>query len=160
LDSAGTGGQAVQFPVCPSPSTVGDEPSDERANFQKQDFWQKGEALSSPSCRCFSKVSETARIGSVDAVGWLDIDVDIRGIDVQDSSTISMLGGKNHVESLDRDFLFAFRSLKKDCPFAIVAIFTLALGIGSTTLIFSVIDCVVLHPYGAFPQAIPGPSAW
>jgi putative ABC transport system permease protein len=54
---------------------------------------------------------------------------------------------ENHLESLYRDFHFAFRSLKKDRRFTFVAILTLALGIGSTTLIFSVIDCVVLHPF-------------
>src|SRR5271166_5363915 len=53
----------------------------------------------------------------------------------------------NHLEGLYRDFHFAFRSLKKDRRFTIVAILTLALGFGSATLIFSVIDCVVLHPF-------------
>jgi hypothetical protein len=54
---------------------------------------------------------------------------------------------ENRFESLYRDFRFALRSLKKDRRFTLVAILTLALGIGSTTLIFSVIDCVVLHPF-------------
>jgi hypothetical protein len=54
---------------------------------------------------------------------------------------------ENDLESLYRDFRFAFRSLKKDRRFTFVAILTLALGIGSTTLIFSVIDCVVFHPF-------------
>ena len=54
---------------------------------------------------------------------------------------------ENHLESLYRDFRLAFRSLKRDRRFTIVVILTLALGIGSTTLMFSVIDCVVLHPF-------------
>jgi predicted permease len=54
---------------------------------------------------------------------------------------------ENRFESLYRDFRFALCSLKKDRRFTLVAILTLALGIGSTTLIFSVIDCVVLHPF-------------
>jgi putative ABC transport system permease protein len=52
-----------------------------------------------------------------------------------------------HLESLLRDFRYALRSLRKDRRFALVAILTLALGIGSTTVIFSVIDCVLLHPF-------------
>lgn len=54
---------------------------------------------------------------------------------------------ENYIESLYRDFRFSFRSLKKDRRFTFVATLTLALGIGSATLIFSVIDCVVLHPF-------------
>jgi putative ABC transport system permease protein len=53
----------------------------------------------------------------------------------------------NHFDGLHRDLHFAVRSLKNDRRFTIVAILTLALGIGSATLIFSVIDCVVLHPF-------------
>jgi len=54
---------------------------------------------------------------------------------------------ENHLEGLYRDFRFAVRSLKKDRRFTLVAVVTLALGIGSTTLIFSVIDSVLLHPF-------------
>jgi predicted permease len=54
---------------------------------------------------------------------------------------------KIRFESLYRDLRFTFRSLNKDRRFALVAILTLTLGIGSTTLIFSTIDCIVLHPF-------------
>jgi putative ABC transport system permease protein len=45
-----------------------------------------------------------------------------------------------------QDFTFALRSSRKRPGFAVVAIVTLALGIGATTTMFSVMDRVVLRP--------------
>jgi putative ABC transport system permease protein len=54
---------------------------------------------------------------------------------------------KHHLDVLVRDFQFAFRGLRKDRRFAFVSIFALALGIGASTAIFSVVDNALLEPF-------------
>ena len=50
------------------------------------------------------------------------------------------------MESFIRDVLFAFRSLRRQPAFAITAVLTIALGIGATSAIFSVVNAVLLRP--------------
>jgi len=54
---------------------------------------------------------------------------------------------KHHLDALVKDFQFAFRGLRKDRRFAFVAIFALALGIGASTAIFSVVDNALFKPF-------------
>jgi predicted permease len=50
------------------------------------------------------------------------------------------------VESIASDVRFAFRGLRKDAGFALTTCLTIALGIGATTAIFSLVHAVLLRP--------------
>src|SRR3984893_11027782 len=54
---------------------------------------------------------------------------------------------ENHLDIFARDFRFAFRGLLKDRRFAGICIFALALGIGASTAIFSVVENALLEPF-------------
>jgi len=56
------------------------------------------------------------------------------------------------LESLLQDFHFASRQVRRSPGFALVVILTLALGLGATTAIFTVVDSVVLRPL-PYPDA-------
>src|SRR5437868_8611218 len=55
-------------------------------------------------------------------------------------------GGVSSMQSLLRNFRYAFRQLRSSPGFAITAILTLTIGIGGTVAVFSVFDAVLLRP--------------
>src|SRR5215467_425290 len=72
---------------------------------------------------------------------------------------IRAAGWESFVETLWQDLRFAVRTLRKNLGFAAVAVLTLALGIGASTSIFSVVDAVLLRPL-PFPNPHQIVTVW
>src|SRR5215467_365517 len=73
-------------------------------------------------------------------------------------------GWESTVDTLWRDLLFAFRLLRKSRGFTVVAVLTLALGIGANISIFTLTDQILLrdlpvpHPEQLVILRSPGPN--
>ncbi len=61
--------------------------------------------------------------------------------------------GFPRIEAFVKDFRFALRAMRRDPVFAAVGMLSLALGIGATTAIFSVVNALLIRP---LPYSEPG----
>jgi putative ABC transport system permease protein len=63
---------------------------------------------------------------------------------------------KNYLDGLARDFRYAVRNLRQNRRFSLIAICALALGIGASTVVFSVVYNVFFHalPYKDFDRSV------
>jgi predicted permease len=72
---------------------------------------------------------------------------------------VRRMWGWNALEQLGQDLRFAMRTLRKSPGFTATAILTLALGIGASTAVFTVIDSVILKPL-SYPDSGSLVAAW
>jgi len=63
---------------------------------------------------------------------------------------------ETHLDNVIRDFRYALRTLRKDRRFSLIAILALALGIGASTIVFSVVYDVFFHalPYKDYNRSV------
>jgi hypothetical protein len=59
--------------------------------------------------------------------------------------------GWGPLERIGQDLQYAFRMLRKNPGFSSVAVLVLALGIGGSTTVFSLVNALILHPF-PYPQ--------
>ena len=100
--------------------------------------------------------SEQLRSGGLSAVDAHKRSVIALGGVEQTKENVRDARGTRLLEDSAGDFTLAIRALRKSPAFALVAILTLAIGIGGTTAVYSAVDAVLLQPlpYGESDQLV------
>ncbi len=112
----------------------------------------------------FHLESEAQRLehrGLSPADAWRQATINFGGV-VQVKEAVRDERGTRWMEDARQDFRYAWRSLWRRPAFTVVAVMTLALGIGATTALFSVVKAVLLSPlpYGNPASIAMVWSAW
>ena len=84
--------------------------------------------------------TEGPEIGEVRAMGWN------RGVCVFRKTGVDVFPEASIMQNFLYDLRYAVRQLRNTPGMAVLAILTLALGVGANTAIFTVIDSVLLRP--------------
>jgi predicted permease len=87
---------------------------------------------------------EAAHHAALQQFGRID-DVRTRCISLDEERERTMKRVR-YADELGQDISFAWRALRRNPGFAVVAVLTLALGIGANTAIFTLIDAIILQP--------------
>ncbi len=103
-----------------------------------------------PRARVWLRV--TVDLATAIVLEWLRVLVQHRSVGAVPSVHERSLSAEDQMSVIGQEVIHAARSLRKNVGFTAAAVLTLALGLGSTTAIFSVVYSVLLQPL-PFPES-------